>query len=115
MKKIMFLATVVAMALAMAMPTQAQTRKDKKAAAKAQWEMEQQQKREEAELRHQLRMDSIANAQKVAAQKAAADRELEIWKTMAKLDNDANNTKIKADATKYAADRKADSEETESG
>jgi predicted oxidoreductase (fatty acid repression mutant protein) len=29
---------------------------------------------------------------------------------MAKLNNDANNAKIKADATKYAADRKADSE-----
>lgn len=71
MKKIMFYATLVAMAFAMAMPVQAQSRKDKKAAKKAQWEMEQRQKAEEAELRHKLRMDSIANAKKVAEQQAA--------------------------------------------
>lgn len=73
MKKIMFYATVVAMALAMAMPVNAQSRKDKKAAKKAQWEMEQKQQREEAELKHKLRMDSIANAGKVAEQKAAKE------------------------------------------
>ena len=73
MRKIMFFATVVAMSLAMVMPAQAQTRKDKKAAAKAQWELEQKQQREEAELRHALRMDSIANAQKAAEQRAAAE------------------------------------------
>ena len=73
MKKVFFCATIVAMSLAMAMPAQAQSRKDKKAAQKAQWEMEQQQQREEAELRHKLRMDSIANAGKVAEEKAAAE------------------------------------------
>ena len=77
MKKIMLLATVVAMSLAVAMPVNAQSRKDKRAAAKAQWEMEQKQQREEAELKHKLRMDSIANAGKVAeeqARKAEAER-----------------------------------------
>ena len=77
MKKIMLFATVVAMSLAVAMPVNAQSRKDKKAAKKAQWEMEQKQQREEAELKHKLRMDSIANAGKVAeeqARKAEAER-----------------------------------------
>lgn len=73
MKKIMLFATVVAMSLAVVMPVNAQSRKDKKAAKKAQWEMEQKQQREEAELRHKLRMDSIANAKKTAEQKAAKE------------------------------------------
>lgn len=65
---------VAFMALALvAAPANAQSRKDKKAAKKAQWEMEQQQQREEAELKHKLRMDSIANAGKVAAEKAARE------------------------------------------
>lgn len=71
MKKFMFFATIVAMSMVMVMPAQAQTRKEKKAAAKAQWELEQKQKAEEAELRHQLKMDSIANAGKIAEEKAA--------------------------------------------
>ncbi len=72
MKKMMFMAALAAAMLAV-MPTEAQTRKDKKAAKKEQWEMKQQQEREEAELRHRLRMDSIANAQKAAADKAARE------------------------------------------
>lgn len=73
MKAMNFLA-VAFMALALvAAPANAQSRKDKKAAKKAQWEMEQQQQREEAELKHKLRMDSIANAGKVAAEKAARE------------------------------------------
>ena len=75
MKKILLFATVVAMSLAVAMPVNAQSRKDKKAAKKAQWEMEQQQQREEAELRHQIRMDSLANAKKLAEQKAAREED----------------------------------------
>ena len=71
MKRFMLLATAVAMSLALAMPAQAQTRKDKKEAKKEQWEREQRQKAEEDELRHKLRMDSIANAGKVAAEKEA--------------------------------------------
>ena len=69
---------ILAMAFLMVtMPSQAQSRKEKKAAKKAQWEMEQKQKAEEAELKHKLRMDSIANARKVAeenARKAEAER-----------------------------------------
>ena len=81
MKKIMLLATVVAMSLAVAMPVNAQSRKDKKAAKKAQWEMQQQQQKEEAELRHQMKMDSLravqeekeaAKAREQAARDAAA-------------------------------------------
>jgi hypothetical protein len=63
--------------MAVVMPTQAQSHKDKRAAKKAKWEMEQKQQREEAELRHQMRMDSLRNAQKVAAEneaKAEAER-----------------------------------------
>ena len=59
------------MSLAMAMPAQAQTRKEKKQAQKEQWEREQRQQAEEDELRHKLRMDSIRNAGKVAAEKEA--------------------------------------------
>lgn len=72
MKRIFLFATVVAMSLTVAMPVPAQTRKDKKAAQKAEWQREQRQKAEEDELRHQIRMDSIANAKKVAEEKAAA-------------------------------------------
>ena len=73
MKKIMLLATVVAMSFALAMPAQAQSRKDKKAAQKEAWEREQRQKAEEDELRHKIHMDSIANAQKAADEKAARE------------------------------------------
>ena len=69
MKKTIILAL---MALAIvAVPASAQTRKDKKAAEKAQWEQEQKFAAEEAALRHQLKMDSLANAQRVAEEKAA--------------------------------------------
>ena len=70
MKKTIVLAF---MAMAMvAVPATAQTRKDKKAAEKAQWEQEQKFAAEEAALRHQIRMDSIANAKRVAEEQAAA-------------------------------------------
>ena len=70
MKKTIVLAF---MAMAMvAVPATAQTRKDKKAAEKAQWEQQQKFAAEEAALRHQIRMDSIANAKRVAEEQAAA-------------------------------------------
>lgn len=77
MKKLFFLATVVAMSLFVAMPAQAQSRKEKKAAEKANWEMEQQQKREEAELRHQIEMQKLRDAQAAsqAAKEEAAAKE----------------------------------------
>ena len=69
MKKTIFLAL---MALAIvALPANAQTRKEKKAAEKAKWEQQQQFDAEEAALRHQLKMDSLANAKRVAEEKAA--------------------------------------------
>ncbi len=64
MKKAHLFATMVIMSFAIILPINAQSRKDKKAAKKAQWEMEQKQQMKESELRHQLKMDSIANAQK---------------------------------------------------
>lgn len=78
MKKIMLLATVVAMSFALAMPAQAQSRKDKKAAQKEQWEREQRQKAEADELRHQLEMEKMRAEQEEAAAakaKAKADQE----------------------------------------
>ena len=70
MKKTIVLAF---MAMAMvAVPATAQTRKDKKAAEKAQWEQQQKFAAEEAALRHQIRMDSIANAKRVEEEQAAA-------------------------------------------
>ena len=70
MKKTIVLA-LMAMAI-VAVPATAQTRKDKKAAEKAKWEQQQQFDAEEAALRHQIRMDSIANAKRVAEEQAAA-------------------------------------------
>ena len=70
MKKTIVLA-LMAMAI-VAVPATAQTRKDKKAAEKAQWEQQQKFDAEEAALRHQIRMDSIANAKRVAEEQAAA-------------------------------------------
>lgn len=94
MKKIMLFATVVAMSMAVAMPVNAQSRKDKKAAKKEKWEMEQKQQREEAELRHQFKMDSIRNAQKEKdeakareqAQRDAAAREAAEEKQISKME-----------------------------
>ena len=69
MKKTIVLAL---MALAIvAVPATAQTRKERKAAEKAKWEQQQQFDAEEAALRHQIRMDSIANAKRVEEEKAA--------------------------------------------
>ena len=70
MKKTIVLA-FMAMAI-VAVPATAQTRKDNKAAEKAQWEQQQKFAAEEAALRHQIRMDSIANAKRVAEEQAAA-------------------------------------------
>lgn len=71
----MFYATVVAMAFAMAMPAQAQSRKEKKAAKKEAWEREQRQKAEEDEMRHKMRMDSIAKANKAREDDEAWEQE----------------------------------------
>ena len=95
MKKTIVLA-FMAMAI-LAVPATAQTRKDKKAAEKAQWEQEQKFAAEEAALRHQLKMDSIANAKKVAEQQAAAAA------AQAAADKAAAEAKAKADAEARAA------------
>lgn len=74
----MLFATVVAMSMALAMPVQAQTRKEKKAAQKEAWEREQRQKAEEAELLHQMKMDSLRDAKREkdeAKAKAALEAE----------------------------------------
>lgn len=80
MKKLMLFATVVAMSLAVAMPVNAQSRKDKKAAKKAQWELEQKQKAEEAELLHQMRMDSLKKAKQDRDEAAARQKEFDDMK-----------------------------------
>ena len=75
MKKITLISMLILSLLCA--PAMAQTRKEKKAAKKAQWEMEQQQAKEEAELLHQIKMDSIRQAQaekEAARQRAEADR-----------------------------------------
>lgn len=70
MKKL-FVLLVAMMAIMVCNPAMAQTRKDKKAAQKAAWEAEQKRKAEEAQLLHEMRMDSIRNAQKKAEEAAA--------------------------------------------
>ena len=86
MKKTIVLAM---MALAIvALPATAQSRKDKKAAKKAEWEMQQQQKAEEAALLHQMKMDSIRDAQ---AAREAAKAEAEAKKAAEKAEQDYLN------------------------
>lgn len=87
MKKTIVLAM---MALAIvALPAAAQSRKDKKAAKKAEWEMQQQQKAEEAALLHQIKMDSIRDAQ---AAREAAKAEAEAKKAAEKAEQDYLNS-----------------------
>lgn len=87
MKKTIVLAM---MALAIvALPATAQSRKDKKAAKKAEWEMQQQQKAEEAALLHQIKMDSIRDAQ---AAREAAKAEAEAKKAAEKAEQDYLNS-----------------------
>lgn len=87
MKKTIVLAM---MALAIvALPATAQSRKDKKAAKKAEWEMQQQQKAEEAALLHQMKMDSIRDAQ---AAREAAKAEAEAKKAAEKAEQDYLNS-----------------------
>lgn len=64
----------VLMSFLLVTPVMAQSRKEKKAAKKQQWEMQQQQAKEEAELLHQIKMDSIRQVQ---ADKAAAKQRAE--------------------------------------
>ena len=96
----MFLATMVAMMIA-AMPVQAQSRKDKKAAQKANWEMEQQQKREEAELRHQMKMDSLRGVQK-AKEEAEAKAKIQ--------EEREEQSRLAAEAEAKAKQKKAEEE-----
>lgn len=83
-RNILFLIAVFM--LSIVAPVSAQSRKDKKAAKKAEWEMEQQRKKEEAELLHQMRMDSIRAiqesrdaARKQAEQHQRQDEELKSY------------------------------------
>lgn len=99
MKKIMLLATVVAMSMVIAMPAQAQSRKEKKAAQKEQWEREQRQKAEEEELRHQMKMDSLRNA---ATPKVDKKAQLQEEAEMAALEAELEIAKLKAANAKKA-------------
>lgn len=110
MKKIMLLATVVAMSMAIAMPAQAQSRKDKKTAQKEEWQREQRQKAEEDELRHQLRMDSIANAKKVAEQNAAKEEKAR-QEAAAKAEAERRQAEAEAKAKQKEAEKRAALEE----
>ena len=108
MRKLILFAAVAAMSMAIAMPAHAQSRKDKKAAEKANWELQQQQQREEAELRHKLRMDSIANAQKKAEAKAAAEEKARREAAeKAEAQRRAEEEEAKAEAKRQAAEKAA--------
>lgn len=95
MKMTQILAVAVLAIAMVAVPTQAQTRKDKKAAQKEMWEQQQRQQQEEAALLHQIKMDSIRNAQKAQAE-AAKQAEL-----------DAQKAREKAEAEQIAAEKAA--------
>ena len=110
MKKIMFFATIVAVSMAIAMPAQAQSRKDKKTAQKEEWQREQRQKAEEDELRHQIRMDSIANAKKVAEEKAAKEENAR-QEAAAKAEAERHQAEAEAKAKQKEAEKRAALEE----
>lgn len=79
MKKL-FILLLAFVAIIACNPAMGQTRKDKKAAQKKEWEAQQQRKAEEAQLLHELKMDSLRNAKKAAeeaAAKAEKQRQLE--------------------------------------
>ncbi len=79
MKKLVVL-FMTAIAIMMCNPAMGQSRKEKKAAQKAAWEAEQKRKAEEDQLLHEMKMDSIRNAQKkqeAAAAKAEKQRQQE--------------------------------------
>ncbi|MBQ7735943.1 MAG: hypothetical protein IJT61_08475 [Bacteroidales bacterium] len=71
----MIVLMMAVLAIMVCNPVMGQTRKDKKAAKKAEWEVQQQQKAEENALLHQMKMDSIKNAQKAQEAKAKAEQE----------------------------------------
>ena len=70
--------------------------------------MEQMRQEKMAEKQRREAMALQEAQMRAAAQKAAADRELEMWKTMAKLGSDRENEQIRANARKYAADKQAE-------
>lgn len=73
MKKIMLLATMVAMSLVLAMPAQAQTRKDKKAAQKEAWEARQQFIKDSTERANKAKLDAMDRANQATAAQAARE------------------------------------------
>ena len=73
MKAMNYLAVAIMALSLVATPANAQSRKEKKEAKKEAWKQDQKQNLEEDALRHQIRMDSIRNAGKVAAQQAAKE------------------------------------------
>lgn len=73
--------------------------------------MEQMRQEKMAEKQRRESMALQEAQMRAAAQKAAADRELEMWKTMAKLGSDRENAQIQANARKYAADKQAEGKE----
>lgn len=78
MKKIMLIATVVAMSLAVVMPVNAQSRKDKKAAKKEAWEMRQQFIKDSTARANQAKLDAMdreSKANEAAAAQAKAEQE----------------------------------------
>ncbi len=70
MKRTLLLLLAV-VAIAVCNPVMGQSRKDKKEAKKQEWQTQQKNKAEEQQLLHELKMDSLRNAQKVANEKAA--------------------------------------------
>lgn len=95
MKKVTLIG-VLTLSLCLCAPTLAQTRKEKKAAKKAQWEMQQQQAKEEAELLHQIKMDSIKAVQEEKdIARAEAKAALEEQKRREKEEYEAAKAKAK--------------------
>lgn len=102
-----FAVAVMALAIA-ALPAEAQTRKEKRAAKREQWKMEQRHKAEEAELRHRMRLDSIANSRKVEEQRAA---KAEAERKAAEAKQQAAEAERKAAAAEAKAKQKKAEEE----
>jgi len=109
-KNILFLIAVFMLSI-VATPVAAQSRKDKKAAKKAEWEMEQQRKKEEAELLHQMRMDSIRAVKEAKEYQREREQRLEAEREADRQAEKREQEYLRSQEANYAPCYEADTEE----
>lgn len=109
-KNILFLIAVFMLSI-VATPVAAQSRKDKKAAKKAEWEMEQQRKKEEAELMHQMHMDSLRAVKEGKEYQREKEYRLEAEREAERQAEKREQEYLRSQEANYAPCYEADTEE----